>query len=54
MNLACIVAGFHEDITDSTGKTISVDGYFTGKARKPKKDWRLYNARWSIKTGIKS
>jgi len=45
--LASISAGFHEDITDSTGKTIPQDGYFTGIAHKTPQGWKLFNAHWS-------
>ena len=45
--LAGISAGFHEDITDNTGKKISEDGYFTGIAEQTSQGWKLRNAHWS-------
>jgi hypothetical protein len=45
---AGMAASFHEDITDFTGKKISVDGYFTGIAQKTPHGWQLRNLHWSI------
>lgn len=45
--LAGIAAGYHEDITDTSGKTITSDGYFTGTAEKTSAGWQLRNAHWS-------
>lgn len=50
IHLAEIGASFHEDITDSTGKTISQNGYFTGLAHQTPKGWKLLNAHWSMMT----
>ena len=48
-NVASIAAVFHEDITDSAGKKMPFDGYFTGVAHHSTQGWKLYNAHWSIK-----
>ncbi len=45
--LASISAVYHEDITDSTGKTTPHDGYFTGIALQTSRGWKLHNAHWS-------
>lgn len=45
--LASIAADFHEDVTDSDGKIIRQDGYFTGIAHQTPGGWKLYNAHWS-------
>ena len=47
---ASIGADFHEDITDAAGKTISVDGYFTGLAHNNGDKWKLRNLHWSVKS----
>ena len=47
INLACISAAFHEDITDSTGQMTPHDGYFTGIAHQTSRGWKLHNAHWS-------
>jgi hypothetical protein len=47
-DFAGIAASFHEDITDSTGKKIPEDGYFTGLAHQTSAGWKLMNAHWSI------
>jgi len=46
--LAGMGAGFHEDITYSSGKKVSQDGYFTAIAEKSYKGWLLRNAHWSV------
>jgi hypothetical protein len=46
--LASIGAGFHEDVTDSAGRTLAFDGYFTGIAEERGNGWQLRNAHWSI------
>jgi hypothetical protein len=46
---AAIGADFHENIVFSDGKTISVDGYFTGTAHFDGKRWKLRNLHWSSK-----
>jgi len=48
-NVASIAAVFHEDITDSGGKKMPFDGYFTGVAHQSAEGWKLYNAHWSIR-----
>jgi hypothetical protein len=45
--LASIAAVFHEDMTDSAGNKLRIDGYFTGVAYKSSQGWRLRNAHWS-------
>jgi hypothetical protein len=47
-NFTQIAASFHEDITDSTGKKIPEDGYFTALAHHTSSGWKLMNAHWSI------
>jgi hypothetical protein len=47
--MALIASDFHEDITDSTGKSIAFDGYFTGIAQQTPGAWKLRDAHWSIK-----
>jgi hypothetical protein len=42
-------ADFHEDLTDPSGKTITVEGYFTATAHKTTSGWKLRNVHWSIK-----
>jgi len=51
-DLASMGAGFHEDITDMSGKTISVDGYFTGLAHYDGIKWKLRNLHWSTPAAI--
>jgi ketosteroid isomerase-like protein len=46
--LAGVAAVFHEDITDTTGKKMPSDGYFTGIAHQTAQGWQLRNAHWSI------
>lgn len=46
---AVIAANFHEDITDSAGTKLPMDGYFTGIAHQTSQGWKLHNAHWSIK-----
>ena len=48
--LASLSAVYHEDITDSTGKTIAHDGYFTAVAHQSSQGWKLRNAHWSSVT----
>lgn len=52
-SLAIIGGAFHEDITMSGGKTLSVDGYFTGTAHFDGKTWKLRNLHWSSKQSEK-
>jgi hypothetical protein len=52
-SLAAIGADFHEDIVMSDGKTLSVDGYFTGTAHFDGKSWKLRNLHWSSKPAAK-
>ena len=47
LTLAGIAAGYHEVLTDVSGKTISSDGYFTGTAEKLSTGWQLRNSHWS-------
>jgi hypothetical protein len=44
-----IGADFNEDLTDPSGKTIGIDGYFTATVHKTANGWKLRNAHWSIK-----
>jgi hypothetical protein len=47
--LASIAADFHEDQTNASGKSLAIDGYFTGIAHYDGDCWKLRNAHWSIK-----
>ncbi len=47
--LASVAAGFHEDLTNASGKTLSIDGYLTGTAHLNANTWKLQNLSWSIK-----
>ena len=49
--LADIAADFHEEITESNGNKIPVDGYFTGLAHRSVQGWQLRNLHWSFKKG---
>lgn len=46
--LAAVAASFHEDITDTAGKVLPSEGYFTGIAEQAPDGWQLRNAHWSI------
>ena len=46
--LASIGAGFHEDLTDSTGKTTHADGFLTALAMQTGGGWKIRNLHWSI------
>lgn len=48
VRLASIGTDFHEDLTDSAGKTIVADGYFTAIAVQTTRGWQLQNLHWSI------
>lgn len=47
--LAGMAAVYHEDLTDTSGKVISEDGYFTGTAEKTAAGWQLRNGHWSTR-----
>jgi hypothetical protein len=47
-SLAAVGADFHEDLTDSAGKTFPVDGYFTAIAEETSHGWLLRNLHWSV------
>ena len=46
--LATIGADFQEELTDTAGKIVAPNGYFTGLAEQTNHGWRLRNAHWSI------
>ncbi len=48
--LASIAAMFHEDITNSAGIKIPMDGYFTGIAQHTSGGWKLLSVHWSVTT----
>jgi hypothetical protein len=50
VSLAGIGADFHEDIIDTTGNILPVDGYFTAIAHQSSQGWRLRDLHWSIKS----
>jgi hypothetical protein len=45
---ASIGAGFHEDLTDSTGITTHADGYLTALTKQTASGWKFGNLHWSI------
>jgi hypothetical protein len=45
---ASVGAGFHENLTDSSGKIISVDGYVTALAVSTGEGWKIRNLHWSL------
>ncbi len=45
--LAVMGAEFHEVITDTAGKDVPADGYFTAVAEKTPAGWRLRDLHWS-------
>lgn len=47
-HLASIASDFHEDLIDSTGKSITTNGYITAIAEKTSCCWQLRNVHWSI------
>jgi hypothetical protein len=51
-DLAFIGADFHEDLSNISGKIISIDGYFTAMASLSNNRWKLRNLHWSIKAPI--
>jgi ketosteroid isomerase-like protein len=46
---AVMSAGYHEDITDPSGKTTPYDGYFTAVVHKTGKGWKFRDQHWSSK-----
>jgi len=49
--IAVMGAGFHEDVTDPTGKITPYDGYFTATVHDTEKGWKFRNEHWSMKPG---
>jgi hypothetical protein len=47
INWADARAYYHEDVTDSSGKTRPENGYFTALVHRRKEGWKLRNAHWS-------
>jgi hypothetical protein len=45
--LASAGAEFHEEMSDSSGKTTPYDGYFTAIAERTDRGWQLRNVHWS-------
>ena len=45
---ANIAATFHEDITDESGASVPLNGFFTGIAHQSDGGWQLHNAHWSV------
>ena len=45
--IAVMAAGYHEDITDASGKTTPYDGYFTALVHKTAKGWKFRDEHWS-------
>jgi hypothetical protein len=48
--LAMVAAPYHEVLTDSAGRRVEEDGYFTGLAELGATGWRFRNAHWSVVT----
>jgi hypothetical protein len=48
-NIAVMAAGFHEDVTDPSGKITPYNGYFTALVHKTAKGWRFRDEHWSSK-----
>jgi hypothetical protein len=49
--IAVMGAGFHEDVTDPSGKITPYDGYFTATVHETEKGWKFRNEHWSMKPG---
>jgi hypothetical protein len=49
--IAIMGAGFHEDVTDPSGKITPYDGYFTGTVHHTEKGWKFRDEHWSMKPG---
>jgi hypothetical protein len=49
--IAVMGAGFHEDVTDPTGKITPYDGYFTATVHQTEKGWKFRDEHWSMKPG---
>ena len=47
--LAVMGASFAEAITDTSGREITIGGYFTAVAEQTPSGWRLRDAHWSMK-----
>lgn len=45
--IAVMAAGYHEDITDASGKTTPYDGYFTAVVHKTAAGWKFRDEHWS-------
>jgi hypothetical protein len=45
---ASVGAGFHEKLTDSSGKILSIDGYFTALTVSTGEGWKFRNLHWSL------
>lgn len=45
--IAVMAAGYHEDITDASGKTTPYDGYFTALVHKTANGWKFRDEHWS-------
>jgi len=52
-NIASIGADFHEDVTDSTAKVTTINGYFTATAVQIDNVWKFRNLHWSDKSDKK-
>jgi hypothetical protein len=48
-SLAAVAMPYHEELTDTQGKTVIEDGYFTGLAELGPTGWKIRNAHWSVK-----
>ena len=45
--IAVMAAGFHEDVTDPSGKITPYNGYFTALVHKTTKGWKFRDEHWS-------
>jgi hypothetical protein len=48
-SLAAVAMPYHEELTDTQGKIVVEDGYFTGLAELGPTGWKIRNAHWSVK-----
>jgi hypothetical protein len=48
--LAIVAAPYHESRTDTRGRRVEEDGFFTGLAERRGSEWQLRDAHWSVVT----
>ena len=47
-HIVSLGTGFHEDLTDTSGKILSVDGYLTALIENSDDGWKFRNLHWSL------